>query len=190
MKKIIIHVILLAMTASVWLSCSSSDSNTDRTQASTTQTPAAQSVSREPASQALARFSAFDVDGNSRQLSEWVGRQPVVINFWGTWCPPCRREIPGLIRLYDEYQSRGVELVSFALERNAGPQQVKQFAQQAGMNWVQLIGNEEVGLAFRLTGSVPTTIFLDASGNEVARHIGARPYEAFKPDFEKIAAGS
>lgn len=190
MKKSMTLIILSAMTASVGLSCSSSDSTSDRNQTSTKQTPAAQSVSREPKQQALARFSAFDVDGNSRQLSEWVGRQPVVINFWGTWCPPCRREIPGLVKLYDEYKSRGVEIVSFALERNAGPQQVKQFAQQAGMKWIQLIGNEDIGQAFRLTGSVPTTIFLDAQGNEVARHVGARPYEAFKPDFEKIAAGS
>ena len=190
MKKITIFAVLIAATATVWLSCSSSDSENNRNQTSIAQIPPAQNVSREPASQALARQSAFDVDGNSRELSEWVGRQPVVINFWGTWCPPCRREIPGLVKLYGEYKSRGIEIISFALERTAGPQQVKQFAQQAGMDWVQLIGNQEVATAFKLTGSVPTTIFLDAQGNEVARHIGARPYEVFKPDFEKIAAGS
>jgi len=190
MKKSITFIILSAMSVSIGLSCSSSDSTPNRNQTSTKQTPAAQSVSREPSQPALAKFSAFDVDGNSRQLSEWIGRKPVVINFWGTWCPPCRREIPGLIKLYDEYKSRGVEIISLAFERTAGPRQVKQFAQQAGMKWVQLIGNEDIGQAFRLTGSVPTTIFLDAGGNEVARHIGARPYEVFKPDFEKIAAGS
>jgi thiol-disulfide isomerase/thioredoxin len=190
MKRTMIVMILSAMAASVWLSCSSSDSKNNRNQASTKQTPAAQKVSREPGQPVLARYSAYDVDGNSRQLSEWIGRQPVVINFWGTWCPPCRREIPGLIRLYDEYKSRGVEIVSLAIERYAGPQQVKQFAQQAGMEWVQLMANEDVGQVFQLTGAVPTTIFFDASGREVARHIGARPYEAFKPDFEKIAAGS
>jgi thiol-disulfide isomerase/thioredoxin len=190
MKKITILAVLIAATATVWLSCSSSDSQTSRNQTPPPQTPPAQNVSREPASQALARLSAYDLDGASHQLSEWIGRKPVVINFWGTWCPPCRREIPGLVQLYAEYKKRGVEIVSFALERTAGPKQVKQFTQQAGMEWVQLIGNEEIATAFQLTGSVPTTIFLDAQGNEVARQIGACPYEVFKPDFEKIAAGS
>jgi thiol-disulfide isomerase/thioredoxin len=133
---------------------------------------------------------AVDVNGQWHDLSDWVGRQPVVINFWGTWCPPCRREIPGLIRLYDEYRGRGIEIVSLAIERRAGPAQVKQFTQQAGMKWVQLMANEDVARNFRLTGSVPTTIFFDANGREVARHIGARTYDVFKMEFEKIAVGS
>jgi len=135
-------------------------------------------------------LGGFDLDGQWQDVSNWVGRQPVVINFWGTWCPPCRREIPGLIRLYDEYRGRGVELVSLAIERRAGPVQVRQFTQQAGMSWVQLMANEAIARHFHLTGSVPTTIFFDATGQEVARHVGARPYDVLKIEFEKIAVGS
>ena len=133
---------------------------------------------------------ALDLDGGLRQLSEWIGRKPVVLNIWGTWCPPCRREIPGLIRLYDEYKDRGVEIVSLAVERNAGPAQVRRFTQQAGMKWVQLMANEQVLQGFGYSGSVPTTIFFDKNGQEVSRHIGARPYDVFKRDFEVIASGS
>lgn len=184
MRKITLFIILPTLIVGGLLSCSSSDSGTGRNDAQT-----AQGVSREP-TKAKSVYSVYDVDGNSRDMSEWIGHKAVVVNFWGTWCGPCRREIPGLIQLYAEYKKRGVEIVSLALERQAGPQQVKQFTEQAGMEWVQLMGNQNIAEAFQLTGSVPTTIFYDATGKEVARHVGARPYEVLKPDFEKIATGS
>jgi thiol-disulfide isomerase/thioredoxin len=183
MRKITLFIILSVLIAGGLLSCSSSDSDTIRNQSQTSQ-----GVSREPA-KAKSVYSVYDVNGGARDMSEWIGRKAVVVNFWGTWCGPCRREIPGLIKLYDEYKNRGVEIVSLALERQAGPRQVKQFTEQAGMGWVQLMGNQNIAEAFQLTGSVPTTIFYDATGKEVARHVGARPYEVFKPDFEKIASG-
>jgi len=97
-------------------------------------------------------------------------------------------EIPGLIRLYDEYKGRGVEILSLALRDQ--PVQVNQFAERAGMNWVMLLANENVVRAFGYPRAVPTTIFLDKKGREVSRHTGARPYEVFKPEFEAIASGS
>lgn len=208
MKRSILIALLLAMTVLVWGSCTSSDSGTSKNkttthQAQATATPAGESSLPAEASglmpktttggttiPAVAGQSALDLDGGLRQLSEWIGRKPVVLNIWGTWCPPCRREIPGLIRLYDEYQDRGVEIVSLAVERRAGPAQVRQFTQQAGMKWVQLMANERVLQGFGYSGSVPTTIFFDKNGQEVSRHIGARPYDVFKHNFEAIASGS
>jgi thiol-disulfide isomerase/thioredoxin len=193
----------------IWVSCSSSDSKTSDSdtsayQAQTSEQTAKGSTELATATQkpiakpkptavnlpAVARLTALDLDNKARRLSEWIGQQPVVINFWGTWCGPCRREIPGLKRLYDEYERRGVEIVSLAIERRAGPAQVRQFADQLGMRWPQLMANDQILQGFRYTGAVPTTVFLDKDGNEVARHVGARPYEVFKPDFEAIVSGS
>jgi thiol-disulfide isomerase/thioredoxin len=197
MKKSYLITIVFALLAMIWIGCSDSDSadtaatvDTDATSA--TRTP--KTLSDQPAAASGAhpaqKVSAVDLDGQTHQLSEWIGKQPLVINLWGTWCPPCRREIPGLVRLYDEYRSRGVEIVSLALEKRAGPAQVKQFTEQAGMKWIQLIANENVGRAFNFGRSVPVTIFLDKDGREVSRHVGARPYERFRADFELIATGS
>lgn len=188
--KNVLTTLLLVLTALVWVSCSSSESGSTPKDNTTPQTQAATpSVSRQPAALAVANFSTIDTDMKTRQMSEWVGKTPVVINFWGTWCPPCRREIPGLVKLYDEYKDRGVEIVSLAIERRAGPAEVKAFTTQAGMNWVQLMASEDILKAFQYTGSVPTTIFLNQNGEETARHIGARDYNTFKRDFEKLAAG-
>ena len=131
--------------------------------------------------------SVPDLAGQPQNLSQWVGTQPTVINFWGTWCPPCRREIPDLVQLYDEYKSRGVEIVSLAIVKDH-PSRVQAFTREAGMDWVQLVATEESARVFRLSGSVPTTIFYDKNGREVARFIGARDYATFKEAFEAIAA--
>jgi thiol-disulfide isomerase/thioredoxin len=131
-------------------------------------------------------FSVPDVTGTPQPMSQWVGTQPTVINFWGTWCPPCRREIPDLIRLYGEYKNQGVEIVSLAVRDH--PQKVQAFTDQMRMDWVQLIATEQSAKVFGLTGSVPTTIFYDRNGNEVARFVGARNYETFKKAFEEITA--
>ena len=136
----------------------------------------------------VASSSAYDIEGARRQMSEWVGRQPVVINFWGTWCPPCRREIPDLVRLYQEYNPQGVEIVSLAIKDS--PAQVRNYAQRAGMDWVLLIAEEHVAQEFKLGSGVPTTIFLDRNGHEQARFVGARTYDTFKEAFEKIASSS
>ncbi len=135
-----------------------------------------------------ATSSARDIDGVRHQMSEWVGRQPVVINFWGTWCPPCRREIPDLVRLYGEYNSQGVEIVSLAVRDT--PTKVRQYAGRAGMNWVMLTYDDSVAKEFKLGGSVPTTIFFDKHGNEQARFVGARDYSTFKAAFDKIISDS
>ncbi len=143
-------------------------------------------------------FTAIDVDGNQRSSTEWIGRQPVVINIWGTWCPPCRREIPDLVRLYNEYKPRGVEMIGFALERRAGPADVKAFAAQNGMEWVMLMADQQIATLFNAR-SVPMTIFVDRNGKVVdlsdlsgrsnSAFIGPQPYGVFKKAFEKLLEG-
>ena len=195
MKRSKTLLLLSTLTAMVFWNCSL-DKTSDQTQSGSTaqiqiETQAATSTARASGSSTSTPklgLSAIDTDGQWRDLSEWIGQQPVVINFWGTWCPPCRHEIPDLVKLYGEYKGRGVEIVSLALERRSGPQQVQQFADQAGMDWTMLMGNDNVTQGFRLSGAVPTTIFFDRNGREVNRHIGARNYEVFKKDFEAIAS--
>lgn len=132
----------------------------------------------------LITFVATDIDGRTRQSGEWIGSKPTVVNFWGTWCPPCRREIPDLVRLYKEYEPKGVEIVSLAVKDT--PDGVRKFSKRANMEWVMLMGTPELMSTFKLTGAVPTTIFFDSDGQEIARFIGARGYDDFKRAFDAI----
>lgn len=159
---------------------------TTETPAGTTTEPAANTATETPAV-SFATWSATDVDGNLRQATEWVGKRPTIINFWGTWCPPCRKEIPDLIKLYAEYNPRGVEILGFAVRDEAS--NVRIFADEARMNWVMMMGNEEVLDKYGPITGVPTTIFLDINGQEVKRFIGPPTLEEFKAAADMIMVG-
>lgn len=132
----------------------------------------------------VVQFAAFDMEGNMRQSSEWIGKQPVIINFWGTWCPPCRREIPDMVELYNEYKDENIEIIGLAV--NDTPEKVKAFAQEQNMEWVLLLGSREIADLYGGITSVPTTIFLNKEGKEIGRFRGMRGYDDFKQAFQML----
>jgi thiol-disulfide isomerase/thioredoxin len=146
--------------------------------------PASQTTTQVNPKSDIIRFSVLDINGKQRSSEEWIGQQPVVINVWGTWCPPCRREIPDLVRLYEEYNSKGVEMLGLAVRDS--PQQVEGFAARNNMKWVMLIAGRDLLYTLGATKGVPTTIFYDRNGKEVNRFVGGRDYGTFKQAFESI----
>ena len=87
-------------------------------------------------------FQVYDIYGTLQRSGKWIGKQPVVVNFWGTWCPPCRREIPELVKLYNEYYSKGVEILGMAVKDT--PDRVSRYASQAQMGWVMLLADDDL----------------------------------------------
>jgi len=85
-------------------------------------------------------FSLPDKDGNLRSVEEWDGKV-LVINFWATWCPPCRDEIPEFIKLQNEYGDDGLQFVGIALQK---AEEVQEFAAELGMNYPILVGEQTV----------------------------------------------
>lgn len=85
-------------------------------------------------------FSLPDKDGNMRSVEEWDGKV-LVINFWATWCPPCRDEIPEFIRLQNEYGEQGLQFIGIALQK---AEEVQEFAAELGMNYPILVGEQTV----------------------------------------------
>lgn len=131
-------------------------------------------------------FETQDLKGNNRSSGEYVGKQPYVINFWGTWCPPCRAEIPELVRVYDEYKSKGVEMIGLTVIKGSEtPADVIKFTIDKRMNWEMWLVTKSVAQKYEVT-AVPTTIFIDKKGEEVNRLIGPQSYETFKAAFESI----
>lgn len=178
-RKVTIATGALLLAGLLW-SCSSNTTQQGAGTPSTTDTQGTAGAG--PAVQ----FTALDIDGKTRASSEWIGKQPVVINFWGTWCPPCRQEIPDLVKLYDEYKGRGVEMVSLAVKDE--PAAVRSYATEARMNWIHLMGDDPIYQVFGGVRGVPTTIFYDQTGKEVKRFVGAQSYQTFKQAFEAISA--
>lgn len=113
-----------------------------------------------------------DPDGNERSLEEWAG-DILVINFWGTWCAPCREEVPLLVDLQSDYADQGVTVIGIALDR---PEPVESFAEEYGINYPLLVGEEEALGAMEAFGSgtlgLPHTFVVDRDGQVVNFHLG------------------
>ncbi|HEY5020711.1 MAG TPA: TlpA disulfide reductase family protein [Steroidobacteraceae bacterium] len=112
-----------------------------------------------------------DANGIAHRLSDWAGH-PLVVNFWATWCEPCRREIPLLIRLRHERAARGVAIVGIAIDFRAA---VVKYAAAAAIDYPLLIG-EDAGLktvdAFGMQLVFPFTVFADREARVVAVKVG------------------
>ena len=115
-----------------------------------------------------------DRDGKLRSLAEWNG-QPQVINFWATWCAPCREEIPGFVRLQKRHGARGLQLVGIAIDQ---PGKAADFAREFGINYPVLIGGMESLEPLRQSGNrqagPPYTLVMDRGGKVVSRQLGGR----------------
>jgi len=123
----------------------------------------------------LASLSLPDPLGKPQTLSQWKGKV-IVLNFWATWCAPCRDEVPSLVRIQHKYASNGVQIVGIALDSAA---KVSQFSKEYSVNYPLLIGGIELialtqPLGNRASG-LPFTIILDRSGKIAKTHLGVVP---------------
>jgi thiol-disulfide isomerase/thioredoxin len=124
-----------------------------------------------------------DLDGKLVKSSDFDGRV-VILDFWATWCAPCKAEIPGFIELQREYGNRGLVVVGVSLDEE-GPAKVRQFMTHFGMNYPVVLGDAELMKDFGGT-AIPTTVIIDRSGNIVARHVGFVPKETFEKEIKPL----
>ncbi len=106
-------------------------------------------------------FKLVDLDGNVHDSQEYAGK-PLIINFWGTFCPPCRKEMPALQAVYEEWKDKGVELIGINLSEDK--LSVQNFADQVGAKFPILLDrNRQTERAFGLK-QYPTTFFIGPDG--------------------------
>ena len=123
-------------------------------------------------------FAHSDLDGKTVQLSDFKGKV-VIVDFWATWCPPCRAEVPDLVRLQSKYGDEGLAVVGLSLDAG-GAKDVRPFADEFNVNYTMLIANDETASAYGGILGIPTTFVIDRQGRIAKRFIGLTEYKAFE----------
>lgn len=107
-------------------------------------------------------FELAALDGNHVKLSSLRGKA-VLLNFWATYCGPCKVEMPWFVELQKEYGPQGFQIVGVAMD-DASTDDIASFAKEMGVNYPILLGKEAVGLSYGGVNVLPTTFFLDRQG--------------------------
>lgn len=148
------------------------------------------STGRSPSSdigRAAPDFLLDTPDGGTLRLSDLQGK-PVLVNFWASWCTPCRKEMPEIVNAYRAHKDSGFVVVAVDLQENEG--QVRTFAQEFGMTFPIVIDRDgAVGDAWRIGGPVqgiPSSYFLDGSGVVQARFYGPMSAQAIVENLATI----
>lgn len=117
--------------------------------------------------------------------SEDFAGKVLLVNFWATWCPPCRKEIPSLIRLQQENRDKGLIVIGISMDKSASDK-VARFIDKIGVNYPVAMGTNEIAHSFGAAGTIPSTFLVDTSGMIVKRYPGYTTYEKMAKDLEEV----
>ncbi len=129
-------------------------------------------------------FSLKSVDGKTVNLSDYTGKI-VIIDFWATWCPPCRKGIPDLVSIQKEFK-KDVVIIGISLDDPQTVKEVPGFVKEYGVNYPVVYGDEKVVNAFGGIRSIPTAFIIDKKGNIVDKHIGLVPKDTYVNKIKEL----
>ncbi len=129
-------------------------------------------------------FTARDLDGRTLASRDWRGKV-VVVNFWATWCPPCRAEIPTLIAMQEKYRDH--LMILGISEDDVAPDQVKRFTVENRMNFPTVMLTPELERLFPGVGALPTSFVLDREGRLVQKHVGMVAFDTLELETRALA---
>jgi peroxiredoxin len=117
-------------------------------------------------------FSLQSLDGKTMRLSDFRGKA-VLLNFWATWCGPCKIEMPWFVELQNQYASQGFQIVGVAMD-DASKEDISKFAKDMGVNYPILIGKESVGDEYGGVPALPESFLIGRDGKIVDKILGLR----------------
>ena len=130
-------------------------------------------------------FSVKDLSGRTVTLADYKGKV-VLLDFWATWCGPCRIEIPGFVELQDRYRLDGLALIGISIDDN--PEPVRDFYREFKMNYAVALGNENLSALYGGILGLPTTFLIGRDGRIYAKHIGATDISVFEEEIKELLA--
>jgi thiol-disulfide isomerase/thioredoxin len=132
-------------------------------------------------------FTLYTLDGEEVKLSDYLGKV-VILDFWATWCAPCRKGIPDLISIQNEYKDDLV-VIGISLDHPSTQDALVPFIKSYGINYPVVLGNIEVSAAYGNIQAIPTSFIIDQEGNIVNKHIGLVPKSTLVEEINSLLYG-
>jgi len=131
-------------------------------------------------------FALQTLDGKTLRLSDFRGKG-VLLNFWATWCVPCKVEMPWFVELQKQYGSQGLQVLGIAMD-DASPEDIAKFAKELGVNYPVVIGKEAVGDSYGGIPFLPATFYVGRDGKVVDKIYGLKSRSEIEDDIKKSLA--
>lgn len=131
-------------------------------------------------------FALQDADGRTANLADYRGKV-VVLNFWATWCTPCKIEIPWFVNFERQYKDRGFAVLGVAMD-NEGWDVVRPFLAESGINYRVLMTDEKTRELYGGIEEVPTTYLIDRDGRIARTHLGLVSRDIYEKDIKTLLA--
>jgi thiol-disulfide isomerase/thioredoxin len=126
-------------------------------------------------------FSLKDMSGKTVRLSDYKGKV-VLLEFWATWCPPCRASVPGLEKLHKAYKDKGLVLLAVSMDEG-GWDEVQSYVKESGITYTVLKGTEDVATKYQVR-SIPMMLVLNKEGKITKRYLGMGSDEDLEKDIK------
>ena len=131
-------------------------------------------------------FSATDINGRKLDLADYKGKV-VLLDFWATWCGPCRIEIPGFVRLQERYRDQGLVVIGVSVDDSVEP--VRDFYREFSMNYPVVMGESRITELYGGIVGLPTTFIIGRDGRIYSKHMGATDVSVFEEEVKELLAG-
>jgi peroxiredoxin len=131
-------------------------------------------------------FTLSDASGESVRLSDLRG-QVVLLNFWATWCGPCKVEIPWFVEFQQAYRGAGLAVLGVSLDQD-GWKSVKPYIEEKRVNYRVMLGNDEIARIYGGLESVPTTLLIDKAGRIAVTHVGLVEKKTYEEEIRSLIA--
>jgi cytochrome c biogenesis protein CcmG/thiol:disulfide interchange protein DsbE len=133
----------------------------------------------------LEAFTVKDMNGAEVRLADFTGKA-ILLNYWATWCGPCKIEIPAFNELYEQYKDQGFVILGVSTDDD--PDTLRQYAKEMKMNYPVLVGRDNEALldAFGPVWGLPTTFFIGRNGGVCGKHMGPATKERFEQEIKAL----